>query len=244
MNKPDDISEEMLHALLDSELEPAEAERLYARIGEDETLANQVCVLRGIKDMVRLAYSHPPIAAGGWQHPLRDGPGWRQTIAAGLLLTVGVGAGWLMHGSEPVARLAEGKPGGQKPVWLAAGEPDASKILLHIDSGSPQKFVALLDKAELLLTAARQRNANLQVEVVANSHGLNLLRTDRSPYARRIATLTKNNENLRFMVCAQTVARFTREEGRVVLLPEAQIAPTAIGEIVGRLQQGWTYIKV
>jgi intracellular sulfur oxidation DsrE/DsrF family protein len=30
----------------------------------------------------------------------------------------------------------------------------------------------------------------------------------------------------------------------VVLLPAAQTAPTAIGEIVTRLQQGWTYVRI
>ena len=80
--------------------------------------------------------------------------------------------------------------------------------------------------------------------MLANSHGLDLFRADRSPYASRIATLTKNHENVRFIVCAQTVARYTRDEGRIVLLPETQIAPSAIGQIVDRLQEGWTYIKI
>jgi hypothetical protein len=30
----------------------------------------------------------------------------------------------------------------------------------------------------------------------------------------------------------------------VELLPTARAAPTAIGEIVTRLQQGWTYVRV
>ena len=244
MSRSDDVSEEMLHALIDGELEPVEAERLYARMGKDETLANRVCVLRGMKDMVRLAYSHPPGASKAWQDPFTSvGRGWAQAIAAGLLLTTGLGAGWLMHAGQP-PQIIPVDPVGSPSAPLAAREAEVNKILLHIDSASPQKFVTLLDKADGLLKAARERNANLQVEVVANSHGLDLLRADRSPYARRIATLTKNNENLRFIACAQTLARLSRDEGRIVLLPEAQIAPTAIGEIIERLQEGWTYIKI
>lgn len=244
MSRSNDVSEEMLHALIDGELEPVEAECLYARMGKDETLANRVCVLRGMKDMVRLAYSQPPGASRGWQDPfINAGRGWGQAIAAGLLLTTGLGAGWLMHAAQP-PQISQMDPVGSTPVRLAAKEAELSKILLHIDSASPQKFVTLLDKADGLLKAARERNANLQVEVVANSHGLDLLRADRSPYARRIATLTENHENLRFIACAQTLARLSRDEGRIVLLPEAQVAPTAIGEIVDRLQQGWTYIKI
>lgn len=244
MSKSDDVSEEMLHALVDAELEPAEAEQLYVRIGEDETLANRACVLRGMKDMMRLAYSHPPGASRRWSESLRAERRWTQTIAAGLLLSAGLGAGWLMHASQPAQQISQAESGDTAPVRLATGEADANKILLHIDSASPQKFASILDRADILLTAARKRNAHLQVEVIANSHGLDLFRVDRSPYASRIAMLTKNNENLRFIVCAQTVARFSRDEGRIYLLPETQVAPTAIGEIVDRLQEGWTYIKV
>lgn len=244
MSKSDDVSEEMLHALVDAELEPAEAEQLYVRIGEDETLANRACVLRGMKDMMRLAYSHPPGASRGWSESLRVERGWTQTIAAGLLLSAGLGAGWLMHGSQPAQQISQVESGDTAPVRLATGEADANKILLHIDSASPQKFASVLDRADILLTAARKRNAHLQVEVIANSQGLDLFRVDRSPYASRIASLTKNNENLRFIVCAQTVARVSRDEGRIYLLPKTQIAPTAIGVIVDRLREGWTYIKV
>lgn len=244
MKSLETISEEMLNALIDGELEPSEAEQLYTRIGEDEALANRVCVLRGMKDMLRLAYSHPPVVSSNWQDPFRDQRGWSQAIAASLLLSAGLGVGWLFHAYPSGSGLAQSNPVPEKTVRLATAQGDANKILLHIDSGSPQKFTALLDRAEVLLTNARQHNSNLQVEILANSQGLDLLRADRSPYVKRIASLTQNNENLRLIVCAQTLARLTREEGHIVLLPNTQVAPTAIGEVVDRLQQGWTYIKI
>lgn len=51
------ISDEMLYALIDGQLEQNEAEALYSKIGADETLANQVCVLRSLKDMLQAAYN-------------------------------------------------------------------------------------------------------------------------------------------------------------------------------------------
>lgn len=242
MKRPEPISEEMLNALIDGELESSEAEQLYTRIGEDEALANRVCVLRGMKDMMRLAYSHPPTQSSAWQDPFRDQRGWSQAIAASLLISAGLGVGWLLHGQPSGSGVAQSSP--DKAVRLAATQGDANKILLHIDSGSQQKLSAVLDRAEDLLTNARKHNANVQVEILANSQGLELLRADRSPYVKRIASLTQNNENIRLIVCAQTLARLTREEGRIVLLPNTQVAPTAIGQVVDRLQQGWTYIKI
>lgn len=244
MNRLETISEEMLNALIDGELEASEAEQLYARIGEDEALANRVCVLRGMKDMMRLAYSHPPPESSAWQDPFRAQRGWSQAIAASLLLSAGVGVGWLFHATPSGSGFAQSTAVPEKMVRLAAAQSDANKILLHIDSGSQQKLAAVLDRAESLLADASKHNPNFQVEILANSQGLDLLRADRSPYVKRIANLTQNNENLRLIVCAQTLARLTREEGRIVLLPSTQVAPTAIGEVVDRLQQGWTYIKI
>ena len=243
MRTLDEISDEMLYALIDGELEQIEAERLYTRIGGDEALANRMCVLRSMKDMVRLAYNASFPAPGILDEPIRSNRYWASGIAAALLLVIGLGVGWLLHSDQNQASYAEFSPVNES-VQLAGIEADPSKILLHIDSASPQKFAAVLDRAERILTEARQRNGKLQVEVLANSQGLNLLRVGHSPYANRIAELTRAHDNLRFVVCAQSVARFTREEGKIVLLPEAKIAPSAIGEVVDHLQKGWTYTKI
>lgn len=242
MNRLEPISEEILNALIDGELEPSEAEQLYARIGEDEALANRVCVLRGMKDMMRLAYSHTPTEPSAWQDPFRDQRGWSQAIAASLLLSAGLGLGWLLHAPSSGSEVAQSTP--EKAIRLVSAQSDTNKILLHIDSGSEQKLSAVLDRAEDLLGNARNRNPDLQIVILANSHGLDLLRADRSPYVKRIASLTRNNENLRLIVCAQSLKRLTSEEGRVTLLPNTQVTPTAIDEVVDRLQQGWTYIKI
>lgn len=245
MNSNDHVSEELLHALIDGELEPGEAEQLYTRLGEEETLANRVCTLRGMKDMVRLAYSQPPETNSDWQKPFRGPQRWPKTLAAAtVLLVTGLGAGWVMHAKQNEPLSVQTGYDESAPVSLSAIEADSSKILIHIDSASPQKFAALLDRADSLLKNAQLHNANLQVEVLANNHGLDLLRADRTPYASRIATLLKHNDNLRFIACAQTLARLSQEEGHVALLPQTHTAPNAIGEVVNRLQQGWTYIKI
>lgn len=243
MSAQNEISDEMLYALIDGELEQNEAEALYTRIGADETLANRVCVLRSMKDMVRLAYNVSFKEPAILEQPVKSRRYWESGIAAVLLLTLGVGAGWGLHSNQSKASYAQARFD-HKAVHLAGTAADPRKILLHIDSASPEKFSAVLDHAERILTEARQRNGKLQVEVLANSNGLDLLRVGHSPYAARIAQLTRTHDNLRFVVCAQTVARFTREEGKIVLLPEAEIAHSAIGEVVDRLQKGWTYTKI
>jgi intracellular sulfur oxidation DsrE/DsrF family protein len=71
-----------------------------------------------------------------------------------------------------------------------------------------------------------------------------LMRAGVSPHADRIARMTQRHANLQWVACSQTIARFTGEGQKVELLPIARAAPTAVGEIVTRLQQGWTYVRV
>jgi intracellular sulfur oxidation DsrE/DsrF family protein len=56
--------------------------------------------------------------------------------------------------------------------------------------------------------------------------------------------MKQRHANLRWVACGQSIARLKSDGEKVVLLPAAQTAPTAIGEIVTRLQQGWTYVRV
>lgn len=238
------VSDETLHAFVDGELDVAETEILVARMRDDPELAQRVCALRSLKSMVRLAYAEPPVA-GAHIAAAAPGRGWMQRCAMGcLILLAGLG-GWALRGLEspvavlPPARLADGYQG----VSLAR-EADPNRIMLHLDSAAPDRMRAALDQAEHLLDAAERQGRTMQLEIIANSHGLGLLRAGVSPHAERISRMKQRHANLYFVACGQSIARFTGEGQAVVLLPAAQIAPTAIGEIVGRLQQGWTYVRV
>ena len=121
---------------------------------------------------------------------------------------------------------------------------DSSKIILHVDSGTPGKFKSVLDQADALLTKAERQGKPIQLEVVANNRGLDLLRSDLTPFAARIEQMSERHRNLNFIACGQSVTRFKHEGEQVVLIPQARITSTAMDQIIGRLQQGWTYIKI
>ena len=134
-------------------------------------------------------------------------------------------------------------PDGYRTVSLAQAA-DPNRVILHLDGAEPGRMKAALDRAEQLLDEAERQGRIMQIEVVANSHGINLMRAGVSPYAARIAHMTQRHANLHLVACSQTIARFTGQGQKVELLPAARAAPTAIGEIVTRLQQGWTYVRV
>ena len=239
------ISDEILHAFVDGELDVDESEKLIARMREDAELTQRVCTLRSLQNMVRLAYAEPPVSVGrkSLAVPRRQ---LMQRCAVGcLILVAGLSGGWALRSleSQAVAGVPALVVGGYQAVSLTR-EADPNRVMLHLDSAAPERMQAALDRAEQLLDEAEREGRAMQLEIVANSHGINLMRAGVSPYAARMARMTQRHANLHWVACSQTIARFTGEGEKVELLPTARTAPTAIGEIVTRLQQGWTYVRV
>ncbi|HEX7972652.1 MAG TPA: hypothetical protein VF501_10715 [Thiobacillus sp.] len=239
------VSDETLHAFIDGELDVAESETLIARMSEDKELAQRVCALRGLQSMVRLAYAEPPAAAGRKSRAAPRRKFMQRCAFGGLILLAGLSGGWALRGLEPqfMAALPAVVSSGYRMVSLAR-EADPNRVMLHLDSAAPDKMQAVLDQAERLLDEADRQGRAMQLEVIANSRGINLLRAGYSPYAERMARMTRRHANLQWVACSQSIARFRSEGQKVELLPATRTAPTAVGEIVTRLQQGWTYVRV
>ncbi|MBW8371621.1 MAG: hypothetical protein K0M66_11725 [Thiobacillus sp.] len=239
------ISDETLHAFVDGELDVAESETLIARIRDDKELAQRVCALRSLQSMVRLAYAEPPRAMGRTSMALPRRQLMQRCAFGCLVLLAGLSGGWALRSLEspvvagaPVAAVA-----GYQTVSLTRAA-DPNRIMLHLDSAAPERMLAALDQAERLLDEAERQGRAMQIEVIANSRGIDLLRAGHSPYAARMARMSQRHANLHWVACSQTIARFANEGQKVELLPATRTAPTAIGEIVTRLQQGWTYVRV
>jgi intracellular sulfur oxidation DsrE/DsrF family protein len=81
----------------------------------------------------------------------------------------------------------------------------------------------------------------MQLEVIATSRNP-AAACGRSPYAA--ARMKQRHANLNWVACGQSINRLRNDGEKVTLLPAIQTAPTAISEIVTRLQQGWTYVRV
>lgn len=247
------VSDETLHAFIDGEFDVAESESLIAQMRHDPELAQRVGALRGLQSMVRLAYAEPPVTRD-WVGNVAPRRQFMRHCAFGcLILLAGLSGGWLLHSLERQAVTeshtffsaysAAIEANGFQTASLVR-KADPNKVILHIDSASPKKMKDVLDQAEAFLDQAERQGRSMQLEVIANSHGLKLLRAGASPYSERIALMKKRHATLQFVACSQAVARFTGEGQEVVLLPAVTTAPTAISEIVTRLQQGWTYVRV
>lgn len=241
--KPE-ISQEQLNAFIDGELDLTEKDRLFVALDGNPELAHQLCTLRAVKEMVSHGYAEPP--------PVHRNNRPRQFtmshyLATGMVLVLGLAMGWMgrdWSSPQRPVQFAQNHADMLRPISLAGVTADTRKIVLHVDSALPVKLKTLLDDVDYLLQHQTAQGRPVQVEVIANNYGLDLLRADITPYAARIDDLARHHTNISFVACGQTMRRLTKEGVKVELLPQVRVAPTAIGQIINRLQHGWTYIKV
>lgn len=229
MNEMRNFSDEHLNAFVDNQLGAQERDEILAAMAGDAELGQRLCALRSTKELVRHAYGSVPAARRARRLQL---PVWGGALAAGVVLMIGILAGWIGH---QVART------GEAPHSLAAlftAEP--ARILIHLETSQADQMEAALDLAEAYLAKA----GNAQVEIITNHRGLDLLRRDTTPYAVRMAELKSHHARVGFIACGQTIARLQGVGVEVELIPEAAVARTAIEHVAGRVQQGWTYLKI
>jgi intracellular sulfur oxidation DsrE/DsrF family protein len=244
-----EISNAQLNAFIDNELDVAEKDQLFTQIQADTELASQVCDLRAIKELVRHGYAKPPeIICKEWAKKFT----LPKSLAAGIMLALGLGMGWMMHDlhqTDNRQQFAQNQsshtePSGFQAVSLAGVTEDTHKLLMHIDSADPAKYKSLLDDIDKLTQHQAALGQPIQVEVIASQSGLGMLRTDVTPYAQRISTLEAQHPNVKFVACNQSIQRLSKSGVKVKLLPNTQITPNATEEVVQRLHDGWSYIKV
>ena len=222
-----EISDEQLNAFIDDELDAADRERVLTAVAVDGALAQRACALRLLKEQVRHAYAEPP-AAPSRQRPARP---WR-ALAMALMLAGAALGGW-------IARDQVGVVGNS-----LARKADTGHVVLHLAAWDEQRARIALDDAEGLLRTAREAGQPIEVELVANRGGLDLLRTEVSPHADRIARLRAEHPNFALIACGQTVERLREKGLGVHLLPGTQVASSALEQIVTRMSQGWSYVRV
>jgi uncharacterized protein len=232
-----EFADSLLHAFVDDQLEAGDRARVLAAMEADALLRERVCELRRSKEWVRLAFDEvraPPRRSsrvgvrGRWLKST-------QGLAASVLLMVGgFLLGWF---AQQIPSTGASAPG----LEVVGVEAGGHRVLLHIDHADPTRFLAVLEDAEYLLETYRDQG--VKVDVLANAGGIDLLRADVSPHALRIAQMIGTYPDLRFLACANSIARLREQEITPILIDRVNTSGTAVDHVVDRLQRGWTYIR-
>lgn len=255
MNDKDRREDCRIHAFVDNQLDADDRAQLHDEMSQDKGLQQQICDTRRLKDLIKQAFAGvepPSIDQQRITQQTTTQPHWfnlRSALsgaAATLILAVGAFTGWHTYSqsntddmsriaAEEAARLRSG-------VTLDAVATNTKKVILHIDQSDVALFTETLNDVERILTEYKAENT--EVEVIFNSTGINLLRTDTSPDAERIRTMINDYDRLRFVACRNTLQRLQSAGIKAHLIEDTHIAPSAVGHIIDRLQDGWLYIKV
>jgi intracellular sulfur oxidation DsrE/DsrF family protein len=235
MSTEHEVSDELLNAFADNELDAEEKAHLLNLMTADPELKARVCRHWQLKEMVRGAFPLPSSAALP-RRRFTGGSVRGLALAASLLLTLGVTLGWVARGGDA------GQP--QPSLALNAAQVGAGRVILHLGSSDPDRIKAALDEAEHLARGHDLSGRPVQVELLVNGDGLDLVRADVSAFADRIASMHATHHNLKFIACNNTIELLRAQGVNVDLLPDITVAPSALGEVMTRLRQGWTYIQV
>jgi uncharacterized protein len=122
-------------------------------------------------------------------------------------------------------------------AWMQSPQPKPYKVVFDLTSSDP------LDQRAVIrwIKEVSGVNPKTEMEVVMYARGLDLVVSGKSTMAADVAEAVKS-ANVKFDVCA--IAMKNQQVEKNQLLPNVQIVPDGIGEIVAKQNSGWGYIKV
>jgi intracellular sulfur oxidation DsrE/DsrF family protein len=242
MSKDNSVSDEQLNAYIDGQLDVPEQSRLLEMLRDNPELSRRNCELQKVHELVKLTYQTeqtPEISTA----PPHMHQKWLMGVAAALLVGFGVLLGWFglnLSNHDPslleLARTVHVDP--------TSGEQHPWRVMLHVSSNDPHRFKILLDETENLLKTSLQDHKAVEVEILTNGKGMELVRNSNKPYARRLKSLQDEYQNLVVSACNQTLSRLRKQGIDIELLPKIRVVPSAINEALARQKRGWTYIRI
>jgi intracellular sulfur oxidation DsrE/DsrF family protein len=247
------LSEETVSAFVDGELDGDERLHVLSLSQERDAVRRQLCETRKLKDLVREAYANVPLMVrskpAGSPREARFPPRALAAAVAAVMFLAGMLAGRSLPGpSEPAM-------GYQDPVFLELSElvsldeaekanGRAANIVLHLATDDGQRVSDALAKIDRFVGQQQSQGfRRVQVEIVANGRGLDLLRIAHTPYEAKVKQLARD-DYVTILACRQAVQRLRERGVTVDLIPEADLAASALDRIIQRLREGWVYVKV
>jgi uncharacterized protein len=128
---------------------------------------------------------------------------------------------------------------GATAAWTHAqqSQPKPYKVVFDLTSSDPLDQQAVIRWIKEISGV----NPKTEMEVVMYARGLDLVVSGKTKMAAEVAQ-AMTAANAKFSVCVISMKNQQIEKSQ--LLPNVQIVPDGIGEIVAKQNAGWGYIKV
>mgnify|MGYP005987787587 CR=1 FL=1 len=117
-------------------------------------------------------------------------------------------------------------------------------VAIHVDENDPQVMNMALNNAANTRSYYESVGDEVIIEIVAYGPGLNMLVKGKSPVADRIATMSLEDENIRFAACGNTHRNMSKKAGKdVVMLSEAVMVPSGVVRLIELQENGYAYVR-
>jgi len=127
-----------------------------------------------------------------------------------------------------------------------AADGKLHRIAIQVDQNDPQVMNLVLNNANAVIAYYRDRNEDVDIDIVAYGPGLHMLRADTSPVQDRIKRLKDMvfPGKIQFSACNNTKQGMEKAEGHAIsILPEASVVPSGVVHLMELQEQGWSYVK-
>jgi hypothetical protein len=127
-----------------------------------------------------------------------------------------------------------------------ASDGKTHHIAIQIDQNDPQVMNLALNNATNVIEYYRDKNEDVDVDIVAYGPGLHMLRADTSPVQERLRRLKDMvfPGKLQFSACGVTKQGMEKAEGHTIaVVPEATIVPSGVVHLMELQEQGWSYVR-
>ena len=127
-----------------------------------------------------------------------------------------------------------------------AADGKTHHVVLNVDQNDPEVMNQTLNNVSNVIEYYRDKNQDVDIDIVTYGPGLNMLRADTSPVRDRIRRLKDMvfPGKIQFSACNVTKqAMATREGHEIAILPDATIVPSGIVHLMELQEQGWSYVR-
>jgi len=232
--KEQQYSDEILNAYVDGELSADDNNAILNSMKSDKALLRRVRDLERVKSLVGTSFNEVPNS--NYEKSIK-GNKPSLSIAASVLLLLGVVSGWIGHDllnkDETSTQIVVSE---KKDTW---------NIVLHVNTNDKYIQKTILDETESLLESFKDSEKKAKVEIVAYGQGVFLFDKSKSKYQDRLESLKNNFTNLSYAVCGRTLKRIEQKQDRKInLIADMTISRSGIYQIIKRQKQGWNYIRI
>ena len=129
-------------------------------------------------------------------------------------------------------------------AFASANAMEKHKLALQISDATPEKMNAVLNVAANVSKYYSDQGDEVEIQIVAFSAGLNMLRQDKSPVLTRLQSFKQGMPNVSFMACQVTIDSVTRHEGKEPpLVDNASRVPSGVVTLIDLAEKGWTIVR-